>query len=61
MSNFITSQNGKDAYGLVEYFVDTVADIATLDTDCAVGSTCICLEDKNLYILDSSKHWQLFS
>lgn len=55
----IMKQNGKDAYGVTELIVDSNADVATLSTDYAPGSTCFVVEDSSLYMLNGNKAWIL--
>ena len=49
--------------GVKSYIANEIADIATLPINNASGSTCICLEDGELYILTvkektQDKYWK---
>lgn len=41
------------------YIADTIEDILELPTDAAIeaGSTCLCLENNVVYILNENKQW----
>jgi hypothetical protein len=42
---------------LVSFVADTIADIALLPTNVAVGSDATCIENKKKYILSTVKVW----
>lgn len=45
--------------GLVELIIDKEADLISLPTHYAPGSTCIVAENSNVYILNNEKVWKL--
>lgn len=45
-----------DAYHC-EYICDSKSDLASLPTDVAAGSTCICTEDTSIHILGADDVW----
>ena len=47
----------KDEYSSVKFVVDTVAEIKTLPTDIAMGSTAYVIEDGSHHILNGNKEW----
>lgn len=51
------SQNGDVQYNIVEYVVDTEADLATLPTNVAMGSTALVIANTTVYMLNSKKEW----
>ena len=53
----ILSQNGTTAYGIYEYACDTIKEINSLPTNCAMGSTCKVLSTGDSYILNGNKEW----
>ena len=63
MAYSISGQSGESTYGIVEYVVNTEADVATVPTEAASGSTIIVIETANVYMLsvieDGIKEWRL--
>ena len=57
MINYI-SQSGVTSYNVVEFVVDTRADVAQLPTKHAAGSTCLVIEDSSVWMLDSQETWK---
>lgn len=53
-----TKQSGKTTYGLVELVIDKLADLTTLPTDAAPGSTCFVLENSSAYMLNNEHVWE---
>lgn len=53
----IMKQNDKDTYGVITYLIDTEADVNKLPTYCAPGSTALCAETSDIYILNNAKKW----
>lgn len=51
------SNNGKEAYGLTTYVVDTKDDIANLPKNETMGSTAFCIADSSVYMIDSEGKW----
>lgn len=64
MAYSITGQAGVTTYGVMEYVVNTEADVATVPTDDASGSTIAVIETGNVYMLtvmeDGVKEWVIF-
>ena len=55
----IKQQDHNNTY-YTEFVVDTIAEIAELPTmppDCAIGSAAICLENSEVYMLNSNRRW----
>lgn len=52
------SQGEDIAYNLVQLSADFRTDIEKLPTNCAVGSTCIVIEDSSVWMLNSEKIWK---
>lgn len=55
----IKQQDHNNTY-YTEFAVDTVKDISTLPTnfnEVSVGSVAICIENSEVYILNSKKEW----
>lgn len=50
-------ENGAAKYGVVSLAVDTPAEMATLPTDFAAGSTVIVISTSSVYMLNSGKEW----
>jgi len=63
MAYSISGQSGESTYGIVEYVVNTEADVATVPTEAASGSTISVIETANVYMLsvieDGIKEWRL--
>lgn len=57
MVNYI-EQSGKVQYNVVTLAVDTEADIATLSTDYAPGSTAFVIETSTAYMLNGEHIWK---
>lgn len=53
----IMKQNDKETYGVISYLIDTEADVKNLPTHCAPGSTALCAETSDVYILNNKKKW----
>ena len=64
MAYSITGQAGVTTYGVMEYIVNTEADVATVPTKDASGSTIAVIETGNVYMLtvmeDGVKEWVIF-
>lgn len=63
MAYSIIKNTNNISNGVKEFIVNTIADIDTLPLNASSGSTCICLEDKELYILtvkepSKEKEWK---
>lgn len=63
MAYSITSQSGQTTYQVTEYVVNTEADVASVPTDVASGSTILVIETGQVYMLsvmeDGTKQWEL--
>ena len=63
MAYSITEQSGQSTYKVVEYVVNTDADVASVPTDAASGSTIIVIGSGLVYMLtvveDGVKQWKL--
>ncbi len=57
MINYI-GQGGSVQYNVVEMVVDTLADVATLPTNVAPGSTCFVIENSTVYMLNGNNEWK---
>ncbi len=54
----IIKENNEEKYGVIQYVVDTEADISELPTTALPGSTCIVIETSNVYMLNNKKQWK---
>lgn len=52
----IMSQSGKTTYGLVEYVCDSEAEVKSLPTTDAPGSTAYIIDSGNIYMLSGGTH-----
>lgn len=51
-------QGSRYDYNYKEFYVDTAADIATIDTSiCCPGSVVFVIEDSEAYMLTSDRQW----
>lgn len=50
-------QSGKKVYGVNNYVIDTVDDVANLPVYCAMGSTARVISTGDCYIINSDKQW----
>ena len=50
-------QSGHSTYGLMEYVVDTEADIQNLSVEVAMGSKCFVIATSKNYMLNSKGEW----
>lgn len=57
MVNVIKQGDSTGAY-VTELVADSVADIANLPTNVYSGSTCICIETSDVYMLNGQKQWK---
>lgn len=57
MFNIIKQGEHSTPY-VVEYVVDTLADVANLPTNNAPGSTCIVIETSDVYMLNNKEEWK---
>lgn len=57
MINMI-KQGGDEVAYVKEFIANTIADIASLPTNCAPGSSCLVIEDSSVWILDGNNEWQ---
>lgn len=57
MATALISNREQVQYGLNSYVADTDADIASLPTDVAPGSTCIVTSPTSVYMLNTNKEW----
>lgn len=48
---------GKEVKGLTEFYLDDPSDVKDLPTNCAVGSTAICMATGDVYMMNSRKEW----
>lgn len=55
----ITKQSGKETTYVTEFVADTESEIATLPTNCAIGSTCFIIENSSVYMLNGSRIWTI--
>jgi len=53
----ILAENGKKAYGIIEYICDTDSDVEDLATVAAAGSTAFVIENSKTYMLNGEKEW----
>lgn len=53
----MTSQNGDTKYNVVEFVVDTPADIKDLPTTVAMGSSALVISTSEAYMLNGKKEW----
>ena len=53
----IMKQNGRPAYNLVEYVVDTEDDIKSLPKGVAMGSTAFIIGTGDVFMLNGKKEW----
>lgn len=53
----IMKQNGRPAYNLMEYVVDTEDDIKSLPKEVAMGSTAFVIDTGDVYMLNGKKEW----
>lgn len=51
------SQSGHTAYGLVEFVIDSAADINYLPLDVPMGSVAFCIENSEVYMINGSREW----
>lgn len=49
----VGSVNGKEVKGMTEFYLDD----ADLPTDCAIGSTAICMATAQVFMMNSRKEW----
>ena len=54
----IIKQGGDEIAYVKEFVADTIADIASLPTNCAPGSSCFILENSSVWMLNSNNVWQ---
>jgi hypothetical protein len=63
MAYSITSQSGQTTYQVTEYVVNTEADVASVPTDVASGSSILVIETGQVYMMsvmeDGTKQWEL--
>lgn len=52
------NQSGQVQYNIVELVIDTAADILTLPTNVAPGSTCFVIEESTAYMLNNQHEWK---
>lgn len=52
------NQSGQVQYNVVELVIDTAADILTLPTNVAPGSTCFVIENSAAYMLNNQHEWK---
>lgn len=58
MANYSIIQQGDTVQTYVmEVVVDTRAEIDTLPTDWAAGSSCLVIEDSSVFMLGNDGHW----
>lgn len=53
----IISNSGIKTYGIKHFIVDTEAEVNTVSTDCAPGSTIFILETSQSYMLNTKHKW----
>ena len=53
----INRQGDTDQYDIISYTVDSLSDIASLPTNAAMGSICICIENSSVWMLGGDKIW----
>ena len=63
MAYTVSGQSGVPSYGILEYIVNTDADVLTVPTDCASGSTIFVIGTAKVYMLsvgeNGVKEWTL--
>lgn len=52
-------QSGHHLYGIVEYVIDSVADLDDLPIDIPMGSSALVIATSDVYILSGNKEWVL--
>lgn len=57
MAFSLIGQNGKTAYGVKNYILDTVADLNNLPISDAPGSTAFVIEESKTYMLGNNEKW----
>lgn len=57
MINFGSTTGGRPAYGRKLFYLDFDSDVASLPTNCAVGSTAYVIQNSTCYIMNSNKEW----
>lgn len=57
MINMI-KQGGDEIAYVKDFVADTIADIASLPTNCAPGSSCFVIENSSVWMLNGSNVWQ---
>lgn len=53
----VGSVNGKEVKGMTEFYLDDASDVKDLPTDCATGSTAICMATAQVFMMNSRKEW----
>lgn len=53
----IMKQNGRPAYNLMEYVIDTEDDIKSLPKEVAMGSTAFIIDTGDVVMLNGKKEW----
>lgn len=59
----VIKNNDDSTYGITELVINTVADLASVPTSYASGSSCLCIETSDVYMLsvpdeDGNKEWK---
>lgn len=57
----IMNENGKPYNGYTEFIADSQDNINELPTDVAIGSTCLIIDGRKIYILNNKREWVPFS
>jgi hypothetical protein len=54
----IIKQGGDEIAYVKDFVADTTADIASLPTNCAPGSSCFVIENSSVWMLNGNNVWQ---
>ena len=58
MGYALNKQDDNIVYGVVEFYADSIDDIATLPTSYTPGSTCLVKEGPSVYVLTTEQRWE---
>ncbi len=61
MAFSLIGQNGKTAYGVKNYILDTIADLDNLPVSGTPGSTAFVIEESKTYMLGNNEKWTAIS
>jgi hypothetical protein len=57
MAYSFMKESGNTKKYVSELVADSLSDIDNLPTNCRAGSTCFCIENLSVYILNNSNEW----